>query len=71
VDSLRPGAFPVRLLAGDRSPLPVRRIAAILAERLPSATLQVVTGANHLLPATHHRMLSALLLETLTAAEPA
>jgi hypothetical protein len=24
-----------------------------------------VTGANHLLPATHHRMLSALLLEKL------
>jgi pimeloyl-ACP methyl ester carboxylesterase len=71
VDSLRALAFPVRLIAGDRSPLPVRRIAAILAERLPSATLQVVAGANHLLPATHHGMLSALLLETLTALEPA
>jgi pimeloyl-ACP methyl ester carboxylesterase len=56
---------PARLLAGDKSPLPVRRIAAILARRLPSASLQVVTGANHLLPATHHRMLSALLLEKL------
>jgi pimeloyl-ACP methyl ester carboxylesterase len=57
--------LPVRLLAGDSSPLPVRRIAAILARRLPSATLQVVAGANHLLPATHHGMLSALLLEKL------
>ena len=56
---------PARLLAGDKSPLPVRRIAAILARRLPSASLQVVTGANHLLPATHHRMLSAFLLEKL------
>jgi pimeloyl-ACP methyl ester carboxylesterase len=56
---------PARLLAGDKSPLPVRRIAAILARRLPSASLQVVTGANHLLPATHHRMLSAFLLENL------
>jgi pimeloyl-ACP methyl ester carboxylesterase len=71
VDSLRALAFPVRLIAGDKSPLPVRRIAAILAERLPSATLHVVAGANHLLPATHHRMLSALLLQTLTAVEPA
>src|SRR5262245_691051 len=64
-----PDAFnirvPVRLLAGDRSPLPVRRIAAVLAERLPSASLQVVPGANHLLPVTHHRVLSKLLLETL------
>jgi pimeloyl-ACP methyl ester carboxylesterase len=37
-----------------------------LAERLPNASLQVVEGANHLLPATHHRVLSALLLEELT-----
>ncbi len=59
---------PVRLIAGDRSPLPVRRIAAVLAERLPSAMLKVVAGANHLLPVTHHRMLSNLLLETLTVA---
>jgi pimeloyl-ACP methyl ester carboxylesterase len=57
--------LPVRLLAGDKSPLPVRRIAADLAKRLPAATLQVVAGANHLLPVTHHRMLSAFLLENL------
>jgi pimeloyl-ACP methyl ester carboxylesterase len=57
---------PVRLLTGDRSPLPVRRIAAVLAKHLPSASLQVVPGANHLLPITHHRVLSNLLLETLT-----
>ncbi len=64
-DAWRDIELPARLLAGDKSPLPVRRIAAILARRLPSASLQVVTGANHLLPATHHRMLSALLLEKL------
>jgi pimeloyl-ACP methyl ester carboxylesterase len=56
---------PVRLVASDKSPLPVRRIAAVLAQRLPSATLQVVDGANHLLPSTHHRVLSALLLKEL------
>jgi pimeloyl-ACP methyl ester carboxylesterase len=58
--------LPVQLLAGDKSPLQVRRIAAVLAERLPSASLQVVSGANHLLPVTHHRTLSNLLLKTLT-----
>jgi len=57
--------LPVRLIAGDRSPLPVRRIAAALARRLPSATLQVVAGADHFLPMTHHAMLGALLLEQL------
>jgi pimeloyl-ACP methyl ester carboxylesterase len=67
VDTLRDAAFPVRLIAGDRSPLPVRRIAALLAERLPNASLQVIAGANHLLPSTHHRVLSAWLLEKLGA----
>jgi pimeloyl-ACP methyl ester carboxylesterase len=67
VDALRDVAFPVRLIAGDMSPLPVRRIAALIAERLPNASLQVIAGANHLLPSTHHRMLSAWLLQTLDA----
>src|SRR5262245_30063020 len=49
VDALRTVAFPVRLIAGDKSPLPVRRIAALIGERLPNASLEVVTGANHLL----------------------
>src|SRR5690349_16153616 len=65
VDALRGVTFPVRLIAGDLSPLPVRRIAALLAECLPNASLQVFAGANHLLPSTHHRVLSAWLLERL------
>jgi pimeloyl-ACP methyl ester carboxylesterase len=64
-DAWRDIAVPVRLLTGDRSPLTVRRIAARLARRLPSATLRVVAGANHFLPTTHHAMLGALLLEEL------
>ncbi len=64
-DPWRDVRLPVRLIAGDRSPLPVRRIAAALARRLPSATLQVVAGADHFLPMTHHAMLGALLLEQL------
>jgi pimeloyl-ACP methyl ester carboxylesterase len=55
--------LPVRLLAGDLSPLPVRRIAAELVRRLPSATLRVVAGANHFLPMTHHEMLGAILVQ--------
>jgi len=65
VDGLRSAAFPMRLIAGDKSPLPVRRIAALIAERLPNASLKVFAGANHLLPATHHRLLSEWLLKTL------
>jgi pimeloyl-ACP methyl ester carboxylesterase len=70
VDALRDVAFPVRLVAGDVSPLPVRRIAALIAERLPNASLKVVAGANHLLPSTHHRVLSEWLMETLGADAP-
>jgi pimeloyl-ACP methyl ester carboxylesterase len=70
VAALRTLPFPVRLIAGDKSPLPVRRIAAILAERLPNASLQVIEGANHLLPSTHHRALSAWLLQTLGLSPP-
>jgi pimeloyl-ACP methyl ester carboxylesterase len=65
VDALRDVAFPVRLVAGDVSPLPVRRIAALIVERLPNASLKVVEGANHLLPSTHHRVLSEWLMKTL------
>jgi pimeloyl-ACP methyl ester carboxylesterase len=66
VDALRDVAFPVRLIAGDMSPLPVRRIAALIAERLPNASLEVFAGANHLLPSTHHRVLSEWLLKKLS-----
>jgi pimeloyl-ACP methyl ester carboxylesterase len=70
VDVLRDVAFPVRLIAGDKSPLPVRRIAALIVERLPNASLRVIAGANHLLPSTHHRVLSEWLLETLGGDSP-
>src|SRR5215470_16730093 len=66
LDALRDVAFPVRLIAGDKSPLPVRRIAALIAERLPNASLDVFAGANHLLPSTHHRALSEWLLNKLS-----
>jgi pimeloyl-ACP methyl ester carboxylesterase len=58
--------LPVRLLTGDKSPLAIRRIAAILARRLPSASLQVVAGADHFLPMTHHELLAGILLEKLS-----
>jgi pimeloyl-ACP methyl ester carboxylesterase len=56
---------PVRLLSGDMSPLPVRRIAALLAKQLPDATLRIVAGADHFLPMTHHELLAQWLLQDL------
>src|SRR5439155_5222153 len=63
--ALRTLRLPVRLLSGDRSRLPTMRIAALLAKELPNASLQVVAGANHLLPITHHAILGELLLKQL------
>ena len=63
--ALRTLRLPVRLLSGDRSRLPTMRIAALLAKELPNASLQVVTGADHLLPITHHAMLGEFLLKEL------
>jgi lipase len=56
---------PVRLLSGARSRIPTQRIASFLAGQLPAARLEVVEGANHLLPITHPDFLAALLLREL------
>jgi hypothetical protein len=51
----------VRVLRGDRSPEPVRAVAARLVRLLPRAELVELRGAGHMLPATHpDRLLAAL-----------
>ena len=57
--------MPVRLLTGERSRLPPRRILARLAKLLPSATVETVPGAGHLLPITHMSWLAQSLAEKL------
>ena len=52
---------PVRVVSGGRSRAPTRRIASFLADELPSADLEVVADANHLLPVTHPGMVAAML----------
>ena len=56
---------PVRIVSGRRTRAPTRRIASFLADELPSAELEVVADANHLLPVTHPGMLAAFLLKEL------
>ena len=65
LDALRALSLPVRLWSGDASRVPTRRIAEILAELLPNATLEIVKGANHLLPLTHAALFGKRLLEQL------
>jgi pimeloyl-ACP methyl ester carboxylesterase len=65
LDAIGGLSMPIRLWSGDRSRLPTRRIAAILAERLSNVTMETVTGANHLLPLTHAALFGRRLLEQL------
>lgn len=62
---------PTLLLCGDRSPLVIRRVAAILADRLPSASLEVVAGAGHMGPLTHGAEVQAAILAHLDRVDAA
>ncbi len=64
-EELRGLAMPARLLTGEISPLPPRRILARLAELLPSATVETVPDAGHLMPITHMPWLAQSLAEKL------
>lgn len=57
--------FPVRLVRGDRSPEPVRRVAELLTEHIDGAALVTVAGAGHMLPLSHPGAALAVLREQL------
>jgi pimeloyl-ACP methyl ester carboxylesterase len=65
IEAVRALKCPVRVLSGGRTRAPTRRIASFLADALPSAKLEVVADANHLLPVTHPDMVAAFLLREL------
>ena len=58
-------AVPTLLLRGSESPAPARRVAEILAERLPQARLKTIEGAGHMLPLTHKDAVNAAIAEHL------
>lgn len=57
--------FPVRVIRGEHSPEPVRRIAELLSERLCGAAPMTVRGAGHMLPLTHAGEVNAAVMEHL------
>lgn len=65
LDALRRLDLPTLLLCGDRSPLPTRRLTALLGGVLPGALVQVVGGAGHMLPLTHPERVNPLILQHL------
>lgn len=52
---------PTLLLHGESSPEAARRVAAMLAEAIPHATLRAVEGAGHMGPISHEADVSALI----------
>jgi pimeloyl-ACP methyl ester carboxylesterase len=67
VEAIRSISVPTLLVQGTRSTLPARRIIAALFGMLPRVQLQVVDGANHLLPLTHAPALTESVLRHLGA----
>jgi len=65
LDDLTELATPALLVAGGRSPAPVRRIVDLIETALPRATLKVLPDAGHMLPLTHAETLGPLLTELL------
>lgn len=56
---------PTLVLSGERTPAAARRVARLLVEALPSATLLVVPGAGHMGPITHADQVNRAILEHL------
>ncbi|HSH40716.1 MAG TPA: alpha/beta hydrolase [Arenicellales bacterium] len=59
--------FPVRIVRGELSPAPTRRIAELLSERILGASLTTIPGAGHMLPLSHPEQVNAAILAQLDA----
>jgi pimeloyl-ACP methyl ester carboxylesterase len=61
-------AAPVLLLTGEHTPVAEKRVVAILAEALPSATRVEVAGAGHMGPLTHADAVNDLIADHIARA---
>ena len=68
-EELRTIALRTVLVRGDRSPQPMVRLVEALHRLMPGSELNVVCGANHLLPITHQAELAEVLIGTLLATQ--
>ena len=65
LDDYRRVDLPTLLICGQESPRSTRRITALLGGALPGALVQVVGGAGHMLPLTHHQRVNTLIFDHL------
>ena len=59
--SLQLTPFPVRVVMGDRSPAPARRVAELLRQQVRKAEVIRIPGLNHMAPLTDRATLAPLL----------
>jgi pimeloyl-ACP methyl ester carboxylesterase len=57
---------PSLVMGGALSPLPARRIVALLGETLPRADVRIVAGAGHMAPLTRSDEVSAMIVAWLS-----
>jgi len=65
IDALRRIPVPTVVLRGSASPRPTRRIAELVVEAVPQASLQTIEGAGHMLPVTRREVVNAAIAEHL------
>jgi pimeloyl-ACP methyl ester carboxylesterase len=60
---------PVLLLSGGKSPIPARRVCAVLAGLIPGATLQTIENAGHVGPLSQAGLVNEAIARHLNACE--
>lgn len=58
---------PTLIIAGQKSPGPIRRVAQILFEAMPQARLRTIPGVGHMAPVTHPETVNRLIAQALAA----
>lgn len=59
--ALQDMGFPIRVLCGDRSPAPSRRVSELLKAQLPFAQVTTLQGARHMTPVAEPSAMAPLL----------
>lgn len=71
IEAYRRLRVPTLVLCGGRSPAATRRIAELLVASVPTARLQVVADAGHMLPLTHRDAVNAAVAAHLARGDAA
>jgi pimeloyl-ACP methyl ester carboxylesterase len=69
IEAYRDPPWPILITAGDRGPMPARKVASLLAEALPPESVRILSGWGHMAPLTHSGQVNAAIAGHLDRAE--